>query len=92
MTPAQIELIARAQSFINGGGRAPAESITPDDRKMIYMTEEEFERSLQGKETIDQLSKRIRDAQQAEYNARREMMLKRIQKARREMGFDECLT
>jgi len=89
LTPAQIELIARAQAYINSGENGPVEEITPSGRKLIRMTEEEFERSLRGKETLQQLKQRFAAMKQAAIEEARDYARQRIEEARRRLGFDK---
>lgn len=89
LTPAQIELIARAQAYINTGNNGPTEEITPSGRKLIRMTEEEFERSLRGKATIDQLKARMEEAKKRAIEEAREYARARIEEARKRLRFDK---
>jgi len=68
------------------GGEDKSKGINRSERRTISV--EEFERSLQGAETIDQFKERIKKTAETRKSLTREKALERIREARRSMGFE----
>jgi len=79
-------LIARAYLVCNGL-ELPEEKEGARQRKQIYMTEEEFNKSLEGKPTLHEWRLAYEAEQKEIEAATREDIMKKIEDARKTYGF-----
>ncbi len=79
LTPVQIDLIARAH-LVSLGGEAP--------RGKKNISAEEYEKSLENKQTVADLAKQMREAEDLQIKETIEKAKHDIALAEKEMGFE----